>query len=175
MSGLFIVGPNDLVIQQYRVSAEEQMGRGVGLHPPVHDGAFVLNEEGFVAGVLLYPTEGPYVLVEHLVINPAVRLREAHGAVSMLAFVAHVYCTCRGKIGIVRLPRQRRLPGVARVLGRAGWLVSPDGTEFCTNEVMTTGLYAPTLSVTPTRTRKGGSRAPTAHRPSKASPKLRSR
>jgi hypothetical protein len=169
------MGPDELVVQQYRASAEAQMGRAIGAHPPVHDGAFVLNEEGFAAGVLFYPTEGPYVLVEHLVTNPAVRLREAHGAVSMLAFIAHVYCTCKGKIGIVRLPRQRRLPGVARVLSRAGWLVSPDGTEFCTSQVMATGLYAPTLSVSPTRTRKGGSRAPTAHRPSKASSKLRSR
>jgi hypothetical protein len=75
----------------------------------------------YIAGVCIYPTDGPYAVVEHVSTNPKASLRLRHQAVVMGAVTLCVYGATRKK-EMMCFPRQQ---GVERILERAGFIKSP--------------------------------------------------
>lgn len=82
---------------------------------------FIGDQRGLVCGVCLYPTEGPYCLVEHLSTNPACGARLRHRGVLAAARTLRGYLSVAGKYPVMVI-RHRAL---VRILAREGFRSMP--------------------------------------------------
>lgn len=69
-----------------------------------------------LAGACIYPTNGPYALVEHMACNPRLDAASKHDAVRCLIDHAGIYAAGTGKILITQA-----VGGVCQMLERFGW------------------------------------------------------
>lgn len=88
---------------------------------PTPDALLVADARGLVAGVCLYPTSGPYVLVENLATNPGCPGRLRHRAVVLLVTLTRAYSATHSKFPIV-IVRHRSL---AKLLAKKGFHHQP--------------------------------------------------
>lgn len=91
--------------------------------PPVpEDVIFVGAETGdLICGVCLYPTTGPFCVVEYASTNPVVGLRQRHAATMLLIQHIQVYGALRSK-SMLCFPRDK---SIHRLLLKAGAIASP--------------------------------------------------
>jgi hypothetical protein len=90
--------------------------------PQPEDVIFVGAETGdLICGVCLYPTSGPFCLVEYASTNPLVGGRVKLAAVHLLVQQIQVYGALRGK-NMLCFPRDK---SIHRLLLKAGAIVSP--------------------------------------------------
>lgn len=96
--------------------------RELRVPPMTSDAIFVGIETGdMLMGVCLYPTMGPFCVVEYACSNPIAGLRARHLAALVLVHHITVYGAMRGK-NMLCFPRDK---GVARLLRKAGAIESP--------------------------------------------------
>lgn len=91
-------------------------------HPPrSNDGVFVATEDGrILGGCLIYPTDGPYAVVEFVSSNPRASLAERHRAAELGIQGLRAYGAMRQK-KMMCFPRDRSMK---TLLERAGFVVS---------------------------------------------------
>jgi hypothetical protein len=77
-----------------------------------------------VVGLCIYDTDGPFIVAEHLVSNPAFKLRERFRAFDLALAILRGFATCRAK-WIVAHPSRK---GLARYLERRGFKSQNVGT-----------------------------------------------
>lgn len=100
--------------------------RKLQMPPPTQDAILVGVDTGdLIAGCCLYPTMGPFCVVEYVSTNPVAGLRLRHTACLLIAHEIQIYGAMRGK-NMLCFPRDK---GVARMLKRAGAIESP--AELC--------------------------------------------
>ncbi len=91
-------------------------------HPPrSSDGVFVATEDGrIIAGCLIYPTEGPYAVVEFASTNPKATIVERYRAMELGIQGLRAYGAMRMK-KMMCFPRDRSMRAL---LVKAGFVVS---------------------------------------------------
>ena len=85
------------------------------------DTLFIADPRGVLAGVCLYPTEGGFILVEHLATNPAAPMKTRHRAVVALAKAVRVYAAAKSKYPVAVV----RSRGILRVMLKEGFAMQP--------------------------------------------------
>lgn len=96
--------------------------RNLGAPPRPADGVWVGTERGLlVCGVCLYPTDGPYCVVEHSASDPSAPVRLRHAASVALIDGVRTYGALRSK-NMLCFPRDK---GILRLLEKGGFSRSP--------------------------------------------------
>lgn len=126
--GFWIVGISDAV---WKVYVSWFTSRQAPEPSYVTDSVFVAHGTALVAGCCIYPTDGPFAVVEHAATNPDASARLRHGAMLFGARKIAEYGAMRKK-NMLCFPRNR---GIEMVLRRAGF-------KLDRNPVMTHGPWS---------------------------------
>lgn len=99
--------------------------------PYPEDSLFVGDARGIVAGVCMYPTKGPYAIIENLSTCPGAGIRIRHRAVVLLVSLVRAYLAARAKFPLVVVRRR----SLVRLLARSGF-VSQQAVVMTASPVM---------------------------------------